>query len=543
MSRYFSNEKNTFLFLLCIIFSGILPVDESIYGAEAVGRTGGAISPSERSAYEDQKALEAYEKRNAEIDSWIEDDEIPDHNNAALLYYQALLLQPDHDQAVLNKFYDVYWGAEPNMEIKTLIGQWLPSMKISEVASRMTECTWAVWPEQVWPEEKTSRVFLLKSFRHFSYIIAVDAITLASDAHYRAALEQCMTLRRIGRHLSHDSGLHLLSNAYDSMALRTIRYILCETPLNKDILTWLKVQLATFKESTPLLERTLQKYLKAKIDMAQSYSILRLRGILLKRAPDEITKQKIQNLTDDQIRNQALEAVQGFLGSIFAILHSNKTAEQKYAELREATTYTKNKDVDVFEPLMNIYSKFGEKISNLITGMDFEMTEQQKLSEIQKIIDKSAEMDTIELFTRFSKALGKDINFGFLVNREMTNKQKLAEMQKVIYELGDTFAIERSSFGLSWDQISHLIELEMDSHTAQMAQINCTKAAIELYLIMAKTGQLPKELPDYLPKDPYTGRDFLYEITDDGFVLGCRSDIFQKGKERFIFHIRKKSEY
>jgi hypothetical protein len=45
------------------------------------------------------------------------------------------------------------------------------------------------------------------------------------------------------------------------------------------------------------------------------------------------------------------------------------------------------------------------------------MTEEQKLSDIQKIIDKSAEPDTIELLTKFSKVIGKDINFDFLVNR------------------------------------------------------------------------------------------------------------------------------
>ena len=370
MSRYFSNIKNAFLFLVCIIFIGILSVAEPIFGSLPAGRTGGTVSPSERSAYEDRKALEAYEKRNDEIDSWIKDDEIPDHGNAALLYYQALLLKPDHDQAVINRFHDVYGGAEPNMEIKTFLGKWLPSMKISEVASRMPECTWAVWPEQVWPEQKTSRVFLIESFRDFSYIIAGDAITLASDAHYRAALERCITLRRIARHLSYDAGLNLFSNVCDTTALTTIRQILSEMPLDAGILTWLQVQLATFQESKTSLERTLQKYLKAQVDMVQAYSIPRLRGILLNRAHDEQTKQKIQNLTNDQVRNQALQAVQGSFDSIFAILHSNKSAEQKYAELQEATTYTKNKNVDIVEPLMKIKSKLGPNTLILITGRD-----------------------------------------------------------------------------------------------------------------------------------------------------------------------------
>ena len=345
-----------------------------------------------------------------------------------------------------------------------------------------------------------------------------------------------MTLRRIGRHLSYSSGLHLLSDACDSMALRTIRCILAEIPLDTDVLTWLQVQLATFQEYTTLLEGSLQKDLKAKMDMVQSYSIPRLRGMLLKRAPDERTKQHMRNLTDDQIRNQARQAVQGSFDSIFTTLHSNKSAEQKYTEIQQATTHTRTKDVGVVDALLKIKSEFGPKVLILITGRDIiEMTEEQELSEIQKIIDKSAEPDTIELFRRLAKALGKDINFDFLVNREMTDKQKCAEMQKVIDELGDAYAIETSIFGLSWNQISYLVESGMGSHTAQMAQINCTKAAIELYLILAKTGQLPKELPDNLPKDPYTGLDLLYRLRDYGFVLGCQSNMFKKGKERFAF--------
>ena len=263
------------------------------------GRTGRPLSSSEISsykAYKDRKALEDYEKRNAEFGSWIEDDLIPDHNNAALLYYQALLLKPDHDQSVLNKIYDVYEGAEPDTQIRTFLGQWLPSMKISDIASRIPQCAWEVWPEREWPEEKTSRIFLMKSFRHFSFIIAVDAITLASDGHYKAALERCMTLRRIARHLSHDPQLNLLSSACDDIALRTIQEILGDMLLDADTLTWLQGRLAIFQEATPFLERKLHEYQKSYKDMAQSSSVVILRGMLLKMADTEQAKEKIRNL-------------------------------------------------------------------------------------------------------------------------------------------------------------------------------------------------------------------------------------------------------
>jgi len=62
--------------------------------------------------------------------------------------------------------------------------------------------------------------------------------------------------------------------------------------------------------------------------------------------------------------------------------------------------------------------------------------------------------------------------------------------------------------------------------------INAVKAAIEIYLLKAKTGELPEALPNGLPKDPFSGRDFGYEITEGGFALRCQGTAFQKGRLR-----------
>lgn len=62
--------------------------------------------------------------------------------------------------------------------------------------------------------------------------------------------------------------------------------------------------------------------------------------------------------------------------------------------------------------------------------------------------------------------------------------------------------------------------------------MNAAKAAIEIYLIRAKTGELPDALPGGLPKDPYTCRDFGYDITDEGFALRCQGKQFQRERLR-----------
>ena len=51
---------------------------------------------------------------------------------------------------------------------------------------------------------------------------------------------------------------------------------------------------------------------------------------------------------------------------------------------------------------------------------------------------------------------------------------------------------------------------------------NAIKAAIDIYILKAKTGRLPEKLPAGLPKDLFSGKDFEYERNKDGFVLRCR---------------------
>ncbi len=63
-----------------------------------------------------------------------------------------------------------------------------------------------------------------------------------------------------------------------------------------------------------------------------------------------------------------------------------------------------------------------------------------------------------------------------------------------------------------------------------LAGQNALKAALEIYHVVATTGELPQSLPANVPKDPFSGQDFEYEITDDGFILRCRaSDLRPSG--------------
>jgi len=77
-------------------------------------------------------------------------------------------------------------------------------------------------------------------------------------------------------------------------------------------------------------------------------------------------------------------------------------------------------------------------------------------------------------------------------------------------------------------------------YVRQAAHFNAVKAAIEIYLATAKTSRLPDTLPDHAPKDPYSGQDFEYETTQDGFVVRCRvKDIYDGKVWQYEFKVRK----
>jgi hypothetical protein len=59
---------------------------------------------------------------------------------------------------------------------------------------------------------------------------------------------------------------------------------------------------------------------------------------------------------------------------------------------------------------------------------------------------------------------------------------------------------------------------------------NAIRAAVEIYIHKAKTGQLPDALPEGLPQDLFSGKDFRYEKTADGFTIVCRGKDLDKNE-------------
>jgi len=109
-----------------------------------------------------------------------------------------------------------------------------------------------------------------------------------------------------------------------------------------------------------------------------------------------------------------------------------------------------------------------------------------------------------------------------VIDNEMPYEEKYTELQKLTDELKDEFGSVPDT--ILWGMPFSQQVTEIYSFQVRLtAQFNALKAAIEIYLATANTGQLPDTLPNFLPKDPFSGQDFEYEITEKGFVLRCRA--------------------
>lgn len=84
--------------------------------------------------------------------------------------------------------------------------------------------------------------------------------------------------------------------------------------------------------------------------------------------------------------------------------------------------------------------------------------------------------------------------------------------------------------------IDRILCLDIRSKT----HFNAIKAAIEIYLIKAKTGKLPDALPAGLPGDLFSGKSFKYEKNADGFILSCQGKDLSKDEiYKYEFKVKK----
>jgi hypothetical protein len=122
-----------------------------------------------------------------------------------------------------------------------------------------------------------------------------------------------------------------------------------------------------------------------------------------------------------------------------------------------------------------------------------------------------------------------------VIDRKLPHERTLAEIGKIASDAKgkcENHCVAAYMMAICGRQVPKFYEVEV-RHEADICAL---KAAVEIYLIRAETGNLPETLPAGLPKDPYGGQDFQYEVTRNGFVL--RSGVKSPDRRRAAYEFK-----
>ena len=322
MRTHSSDNRNRSMIclLLCLMISGSMSVAEPALGSSRPGMSGRSYT-AESVAYANKKALEAYEKRNAEISHLIEDKIRSNSDNAALLYYQAFIALPELGLVLDQKLGEVRAGREePDAQVRIFLGMCLPAIEMFRVASRVPQCTWGVVLDN-----QVNRDSLRGKWNDLRSVVLTDAQTLVADGKFSAALEQCLTIRRFARHLSEDPQLSIFSATSDQLALRAARDILSIIPPDPDVLALFRNQLAEVpgrRSSSPA--DIWKTAVTDQLNIMQTYpdELVNLKEQAVQEAEGEQAKEDIRNLTNEEFLSRVSEAFARFADPICRILDS-----------------------------------------------------------------------------------------------------------------------------------------------------------------------------------------------------------------------------
>ncbi len=470
----------------------------------------------------------------------------PDPNNAALLYYQAFLLRPEPDAAAK----ELVYGTRLETIDKLLRGGKLdpdPEVEIPEIEKSIRELEEKIRNRRSDPNEETSDFeqalykhnlfieerelqFLKKSRERYEKMCGIDP-----DKKIREYLRKCDKAIGVAQAASEisecDWGIRY-SQGFSHLLpqLIEIRDFLLILRADALLLAADEDYRAAFRRC--LMMRRFARHVGDDANLLYSISITVDRNalsciqhLLGYMKPDIETLTWLKNQLSiksgasmSPARSLKLDvelAVQSLRMSA-VILENTRQAmlkkEQIKALVRErlAQNTGSAKEVQILtdEELISLARKpYDDFLNSALQVMDSGMPYEKKYAEIERLTDE------------LEKEFGGDTAAKIMI---------LAHPEKIL-----TLEIVMACA----DQVLKLYNV----HVRHATQLNALKAAVEIYLVRAKTRKLPEELPDYLPKDPYTGRDFGYEITDEGFALRCQGEDFQKERMRQMLEFKVKS--
>ena len=363
-------------------------------------------------------------------------------DNAAVLYYRAFLIMKEPGEDVKEMMYDLRQGKiKSNDEIKQCLEENRRVIELLETAAEIPNCNWG---------RDDSRGFdlllpELAKIRLTAFLLTAEAQTLSEDGDHKAALNKCLTIHKMARHVGDDLLISVLVGAsLNSLANKRIEDFLSDMPEDLETLTWLKSQIVGISSNVTSIKTAMNKE---------------------------------KEIAMFEIRKDKIDAILEAMGD--DILKDETTAD--------AIEKVRKGDDKVFKASRSYYANV---MTNAIVALDLPYLQSHKiLEELNNRVQKEAKENPAAILTAILTPAATRV---------------------------------------------------CTAGTKNMTFFNAIKAAIDVYVVKAKTGRLPEKLPAGLPRDLFSGKDFEYEKTKDGFILRCRGkDLDRDEIYQYEFKVKK----
>jgi hypothetical protein len=207
-------------------------------------------------------------------------------------------------------------------------------------------------------------------------------------------------------------------------------------------------------------------------------------------------------------------------------------------------------DVELLRWLKNELAKSKVNTLSLIRPMEFEIdsvTELMQMENIKELARIMADSDEKKMAEIVSKTDSKLLQKARQVYSECMNSMVEVLETPMPYEqaysrltnlAGDLDSSDPTTTAARY--FIPAINKVFSQKTWIETKFNAIIAGIETLLERAGTGKLPDALPAGLPKDAFSGEDFKYEKTKEGFILHCRDrDLGKNELYQFEFKLSK----
>jgi len=255
----------------------------------------------------------------------------PDPDNAALLYYQAFISIADLDKEARDHIGKVATGeTAPNEKTRKYIEECRQAIDFADAARGLQVCNWGFRYSQGFEAVMP----YLAQVRFLNFVLLADARILAADGDYKGALDRCLQMGVLARHIGDDPLIaYIVSVAVQRLEYQCMNDIIAMGAKDAELLRWLKSELIAAGPTRLSPANPLKIEMEISLNLMQMDKLDKLAAVM--EGTEEKNKDMVKFLAsaNEATLERARQIYSGYLTSALAILDSDKPYEQAHREL------------------------------------------------------------------------------------------------------------------------------------------------------------------------------------------------------------------